>query len=421
MKRIEFLLALLMLCGSTAGASPPTLVDRLRESLFVRTAPDGEKFGNAELDILVWEESRYLLKSPSRAKAMQVLDDFIRSHGERLVRDPVERAMLQRDLWALFDRTANYNVRPDSDASQLRALRDLQRRLVTVIQRLAMPADMIDRLPDSYTNAETRLQPSGFPQGIFAPDSPWLLVGRTDDTTAAEHTRDFGGRSLFLVFVKFPGGRDHALRYLKELREFAPALVYSNESLTSGKNFQDRHQLRTNRATPQFPAGTQWALVRLLCLIDNQGLIRATRMIESVQTRTYSSVPETDNNFDALRNAQVVAEFQMDRKHGFALRAVEEGEREFQFVHFRSMGVDPFEHMSASEWDSSRDRMRGQTLKTCMKCHLARGILSVNTYSNFGYAATKLDGSTLEHETSATLRWKARQFDWGLLNGLWAR
>lgn len=144
-------------------------------------------------------------------------------------------------------------------------------------------------------------------------------------------------------------------------------------------------------------------------------------MIESVQTRTYSSIPETDNNFDALRNAQVVAEYQMDRENGFALRAVKEREREFQFVHFRSMGADPFEHMSASEWDSSRDRVRGQTLKTCMMCHVARGILSVNTYSNFGHAAPKLDASTLEGETSATLRWKSRQFDWGLLQGLWAR
>jgi hypothetical protein len=420
MKRIRFLLVLLI-CGSTVGADPPSLANRLREALFVRTAPDGEKFGNAELDILVWEDSRYLLTSPSREKAIQVLDDFIRSHGERVVRDPVERAMLQRDLWALFDRAANYKVRPDSGASESRALRELQRRLVTVIQRLAMPADMIDRLPDSFTNDETRLRPAGFPQGLFSADSPWVLVGRPDDTTATEHTRDFGGRSLFLVFVKFPGGQDQALQYLKELREFVPALVYSNESLTGGKNFQDRQQLGTNRATPQFPAGTQWALVRRLCLIDNRGLIRATRIVESVQTRTYPSVPETDNNLDALRNAQVVAEFQMDRKHGFALRAVEEGEREFQFVHFRSMGVDPFEHMSASEWDRRRDRMRGQTLKTCMTCHLARGILSVNTYSNFGYAASKLDASTLERETSATLRWKSRQFDWGLLQGLWAR
>jgi hypothetical protein len=421
MKRIRFLLVLLVICSATAGATLPSPADRLREALFVRTAPDGEKFGNAELDILVWADSRYLLTSPSREQAIQVLDDFIRRHGERLVRDPIERAMLQRDLWALFDRTANYQVRTDSGASDSRALRELQRRLVAVIQRLAMPAEMIDRLPDNYTNAESRLQPSGFPTGIFAPESPWVLVGRADDMTAAQHTRDFGGRSLFLVFVKFPGGRDQALRYLKELREFVPALVYSNESLTGGRNFQDRQQLGTNRATPQFPAGTQWALVRRLCLIDNRGLIRATRIVESVQTRTYSSVPETDNNFDAVRNAQVVAEFQMDRKHGFALRAVEEGEREFQFVHFRSMGVDPFEHMSASEWDSRRDRVRGQTLKTCMSCHLARGILSVNTYSNFGYAASKLDVSTLERETTATLRWKSRQFDWGLLQGLWAR
>jgi hypothetical protein len=421
MKRIGFLLVLLMTCGSTVGAKPPALVDRLRETLFVRTAPDGEKFGNTELDILVWADSRYLLTSPSREKAIQVLDDFIRSHGERLVHDPVERAMLQRDLWALFDRTANYNAPWDPGASQSQALRELQRRLVVVIQRLAMPADVIDRLPDSFANAERRLQPSGFPQRMFASDGPWVLVGRNYGPTAAKHTQDFGGRSLFLVFVKFPDGRDQALRYLKELHEFEPALVYSNETLTSGRTFQDRQQLGTNRATPQFPAGTQWALVRRLCLIDDRGLIRATQMIESIQMRTYSSIPQGDNDFTAVRNAQVVAEFQMDRGHEFELRPVEEGEREFQFVHFQSMGVDPFERMSAAEWISRRDRLRGQTLKTCMTCHLARGILSVNTYSDFGAAATKLDSSTLEREVTAALNWKSRQFDWGLMKGLWAR
>jgi len=421
MKRIGYLLILLMTCGSSAAADPPGLADRLKEALFVRTAPDGEKFGNSELDILVWDDSRYLLTSPSREKAIQVLEDFIRGHGERSVRDPVERAMLQRDLWALFDWSANYNSQSDPGASASRASRELQLRLVKVIRQLAMPTDVIDRLPDNFAEAEPRLQSSNFPQGIFASDSPWLLVGRTYDPTATEHTRDFGGRSVFLVFVKFPGGRDEALHYLEELCDFVPALVYSNESPVFGKNFRDRQQLGTNRATPQFPAGTQWALVRRLCLIDDRGIIRATRMVESIQTRKYSSVPEADNNFDALRNAQVVAQFQIDREHGFALRAVEEGEREFQFVHFRSMGADPFEHMNASEWNSSRDRVRGQTLNTCMMCHLARGILSVNTYSDFGQAAPELDGSTLERETSATVRWKSRQFDWGLLKGLWVR
>jgi hypothetical protein len=83
MKRIGFLLIFLLICRSTLGAAPASLVDRLRETLFVRTAPDGEKFGSTELDILVWEDSRYLLTSPLREKAIQVLDDFINRHGER--------------------------------------------------------------------------------------------------------------------------------------------------------------------------------------------------------------------------------------------------------------------------------------------------------------------------------------------------
>jgi hypothetical protein len=50
-----------------------------------------------------------------------------------------------------------------------------------------------------------------------------------------------------------------------------------------------------------------------------------------------------------------------------------------------------------------------------------RGILSVNTCTAFGTAANPLDRSTPEQEAGATFRWKSHQFDWGLLNGLWAQ
>lgn len=408
--------------GSDAPYDPnPThLWNRLHEALFVRTAPDNERYGNAELDILFWDTTKHLLTSPSHEKATQELDQFIRRHGERLIRDPVKRALLQRDLWALFDWNANNRWQPEPSAPESQARAALQRRLVTVIKRLALPLDEIGRLPDNYAEAEPRLNGSGLPQGLFASDGAWLLVGRTNGTTAPEHISGFGGRSVFLVFVKFPGGREQALQYMKTLREFVPALVYTNEGFPPVQASEGQ-PLRTNQVTPQFPAGTQWALVRRLFLIDDRGEIRATRLIESIQTRSYLSIPDVGSGFNALMNAQTLAEFQLDREHAPALRAVEEGERDFQFVHFRSMGVDPFEHMSAADWRRDRHPVRGETLRTCQTCHGARGILSVNTYANFGMSANKLSESTQESETNATLTWKSSQFDWGLLKGLWRK
>ena len=83
------------------------------------------------------------------------------------------------------------------------------------------------------------------------------------------------------------------------------------------------------------------------------------------------------------------------------------------------MGWDPLENVSPEKWKESLGRFRGETLATCRQCHMARGILSVNSYSHFGMEANALEASTLEREARATIAWKLRQFDWGRLTGLW--
>jgi hypothetical protein len=408
--------------GVPYHSDPRHLWNRLHQALFVRVAPgDGERFGDAELDILFWDSSKHLLVSPSREQSIQVLDEFIRERGERLIRDPLKRAWLQRELWALFDWSARPRATSADDSPESRARSELQRKLAAIIARLALTPQEIDALPDNLAEAGKRLQGADFPDGLGAPDSEWVLVGRPDDLTAKEHAVAFGGRSTFLVFVKVPGGRAETLRYLKELREFNPALVYSGERLPGMPNFQGRRRLGTNPATPQFPADTQWVLLRRMNLIDDGGQIRATRLAESLQTRRYATIPDTDRDFNLLATSQVPAEFQADRANLPALRAVAVGERDFHFVHFRSMGVDPFEYAGNEDWARRRNRLRAETLRTCGSCHVARGILSVNTYTSFGTDAAELDGSTFEREAEATIAWKRRQYDWGLLRGLWPR
>jgi hypothetical protein len=394
---------------------PQHLWNRLHDALFVRTTPDGREYGRTELDILFWSTTRHLQSSPSREKAIQVLDQFIRTRGERLVRDPVKRALLQRDLWELFDWNAKGSVQPPSATPELNARAQLQRRLVTIIQRIALSADEMRHLPDTYAQAGARLEDPAFPHELFVSDGPWVLLGRVDELTAFEHTVSFGGRSVFLVFASVPGGRERTLAYLEELRNFSPALVYVKESFPDSPP----HRLITNSQTPQFPAGTRWALVRRLNLIDNLGRIQSTRLVESIQTRTYASVPAVGSTFE-LAAGQLPAQFQLDRQHAPALRAIAPGEQDFHAVHFRSMGVDPFERSDLAAWAREGDfSIRRETLKTCRTCHQSPGILSVNTYASFGQSAYWLKSSTPERETDASLNWKTRQFDWGLLQGLW--
>ena len=85
---------------------PRHLWNQLNQTLFERTAPDGKQFGLDELDILFWRTTDHLLAGPSREKTLAVLDEFISTKGEGLLHDPLKRAWLQRDLWALFDWSA---------------------------------------------------------------------------------------------------------------------------------------------------------------------------------------------------------------------------------------------------------------------------------------------------------------------------
>jgi hypothetical protein len=109
----------------------------LNETLFARTAQDGKKFGLDELDILYWVSTKNLLIEPSHCQALAILGEFINTHGEKLIRDPLKRALLQRDLWELFDWSAP--AWHDSD----RERRELQVRLVLAIQRLALTTNEI--------------------------------------------------------------------------------------------------------------------------------------------------------------------------------------------------------------------------------------------------------------------------------------
>jgi hypothetical protein len=398
--------------GGPYDADPGHPWNRLHDVLFMRTAPTGERYGAFELDPLFWENTRYLLTSPSREKALQVLDGFLRTHAERLIHDPLKRALMQRDLWALFDWSADPRNRSDAEARGA-----LQRRLAKLIRRLALSSEEIEQLPGNLS-ADPALASAGL-RGLSQSDGDWVLVGRPGDFAAPEHRAAFGGRSVFLVFVQFPGGREPALQYLKDLSEFTPALVYPHDIPPALAALGYPRRLVTNDQTVQFPAGTQWALVRRMCLIDKLGNIRMSPVVESIQVRRYVTIPSPEEKFDALRDSQVAAEYQMDRVSPPQLRAILPGEVDFQFVHFRSMGWDPLENSTLDVWQQNFRRYRSETLRTCKQCHTARGILSVNSYAQFGTEANVLEPSTLDREMRATIEWKYRQFDWGRLGGAW--
>ena len=95
----------------------------------------------------LWRETTYLLEHPAYDDAIALLDEFLSTDAHTIIADPLKRAMLQRDLWAVFDWVA---LRPDDRPVQRR---ELQARLSQVIRRLALTREQIQSLPDNYSDA----------------------------------------------------------------------------------------------------------------------------------------------------------------------------------------------------------------------------------------------------------------------------
>ena len=178
------------------------LWNRLNETLFVRKAQDSKKYGLDELDILYWVRTTNLLAGASHQQALSILDEFINTHGEKLVHDPLKRALLQRDLWELFDWAAV--PVPYYRAQFPKARRELESRLAVAIRRLALTTNEIASLPDNYKQTKTNDAPD-LPYGLSQTNGDWVGVSDNSDLlTTPTHVASFEGHSTFQVLLHVP-------------------------------------------------------------------------------------------------------------------------------------------------------------------------------------------------------------------------
>ena len=428
------------------------LWNRLNETLFERTAQDGKKYGLDELDILYWARTTNLLAGVSHQQALSVLDEFINSHGEKSIRDPLKRALLQRDLWELFDWSTGYTSSPNEKLAR----RELQSRLAIAIRRLALTTNEIAALPDNYART-TKISAPDLPAGLNQTNGDWLSVSDQNDLlTTPTHVAFFRGHSTFQVLVRFPEGRQAAIAYLDQLRRFEHIWIYQTNpmfpftitygfdgtnSVPIATNNEPREILTLNPGLPQFPTNTEWALVRRMCVIDADGNIQPSPMMESVQMRHYYGFGDPTIEMETNMNGFVVPvsippihfyEFQMNRRQNCELRELGLHEKDFNFVHFMGMGFDQFEYTSRNASNEveilDSAKLRSVTLNTCTQCHSGPGLYSVNSYtralsffSESPQRPANLTPLDFNREIENTIFWKQRQFDWGLLQGLWSQ
>jgi hypothetical protein len=403
--------------------------NRLYRSLYLRVAHDGREYGSDELDPLLWDTTRHLLGGSAHSEALNCLDEFLDTRAERMISDPLKRALLQRDLWAIFDWTAQRSSTSSKD------LRELQYRLAKAMRRLSLTGRQIGTLPATYDAAvaarafATYYDPSRpevvfLPPDLFEPGGPWIQLSiERGGMVAPAHINAFSGRSVFQVFISLPQGRKATFAYLRRLSEFPKPWI---------RNRRNVADVLPNPGLPQFPVGTRLALVRRMVVIDEKGNLTPTSIIESVQVRVHRTIPvEIPAGFDTDRNearaSLDVYEFRLSRAKLFSgdsggLRAVAPAEKEFPL--FQSHGTDLFDIQEAGR--ESIERQLRPVLGSCSSCHFRPGIHSVLSRTPDitllrvrDVRRNLIHSSDPAYESNITREWKQTQVSWRLLRELW--
>ena len=406
---------------SVYHADPKHLWNRLYEALFVRVGPDGRAYGQDRLEPLLWRASKHLLEERSNQRAIALLEEFLKNKGEKLIDDPLKRALLQRDLWLVFNWLEGSHdnfSEPPLEAKAARAAQErLRRPLAAVIGRLALSRKEIRELPDNYAAAVASGQFARLfdpekpdrpylPSDLFSADSPWVCVWRPDGPVAPQHSSGENRftNSVFLVFLRLPAGRTATLDYLKKLRSFNEPVAVETDG--GRRNVP-------NPKLPELPDGAEFALVRRALLIDSSYRVAATPLTESVQLR----IDRTVRSFHELRLSRSL----LFAGRAGGLRAVGADERDFK-TGFNAHGMDEFEFRQRGYVFPGRQLVIRQN---CVICHEQSGISSFNSFFFFrganlrdGARGASLSEMPVSELAGVAVKWRERQPNWTALRKL---
>jgi hypothetical protein len=409
----------------TARPSPPqagdAIVGELHRSIFVRADESGHELGDGLVDPLLWVNSKYLLTEPRYSELCRLLGEIGASDPSAI--DPVQRALTQHELWTVLDWTDG------REAPNANALRPM---LARAIQRLALTSAGAASLPDNFAatvRAETF--PSAYddsnpqrpylPPDLFDPKGSWVCITmprRASGVIATHHANQFS-RSAFLVFFNLHGGRQATIDYLQTLSMFPRPFELAESpfgTLSNGTKLRN-DAIEPARDLPQFPAGTQVALVRRMLVLDSAGNPMPTPIVQSIQLRVYRKIAPA-NMFvgrDA-RQYQIFFEFALQRPD--KLRAVQPDEP----AYITLMGITGSEDQFEAPAGGERHRFMMPVLETCAACHERGGIYSVNSVVAARFGPLDLNPqptpTTPNEEIERAIASKRRRHDMGLLQGL---
>ena len=211
--------------------------------------------------------------------------------------------------------------------------------------------------------------------------------------------------------------------YLQRLWEFSKPAVIRQENFprinVRGEKKPGIFFLAPNPDLPQFPRGTQVALLRRMIAIDADGELVPTGVVESLQIRVYREMQEPQTAFEFI-----MERVRLFRNESGGLRPVGMDERDF--IPMLAPGVEPFQWTRSGDLTDFGTKFRTVVLKSCNDCHAADqapGVLSVPTIvGSVEKSPGQLRFDVVKPDLGAggSASWKRGQYTWGLLQGLWA-
>lgn len=346
--------------------------------------------------LLAWRKTRHYSDPASFQRENRLLDEFLETRAERLITDPLKRAFLQRDLWAVFDHLAGQNIDHFGDADLARRRAPVQdyeidpaelrsddpaaadrrdtlcRKLAVIIKRLALTKPAIESLPDNYAAAirsgryparhDFDCAVNYLPPGLLTEPNDWVEIDNLPPPS--HHDRREGqlamtswsirGRSYHRIFWRFPGGRAAVEDYLKYLQREG---VDWESSVRGG-------YIHLHRDVRQIPVGTETAIVQGMIVLDEQLNPVPTRILELVHVNVYKNVTGTPDPATNTGRGLICRQYSVRRRLLFD--GLKQGglERQPDDAPAYRVLLD-----SPRDW-GFHGRLRS-TAQTCLGCHIS--------------------------------------------------
>lgn len=398
---------------------------------------------------LAWPKTRHYSELATFQRADKLLDEFIETHGERLIDEPLKRAFLQRDLWAVFDHLVGQNIArfgdadlarrrapvPDykidaeelqhDDAAAIQRREILCRKLAAVIQRLALSKSIIEALPDNYAAAirsgrfsaghDFDDRTSHLPPGLLTRPDEWVEI---DNRSASLHhdkregqlaytSWSIRGRSYHRIFWRFPEGRSAVESYLDYLQRDG---VDWEKSARQGS-------IALKRTVRQIPVGTENAIVQFMIVLDENLNPVPTRVVELVHLLGYKNVDGAADPQSNTGRGLIARQYVARRRWLFD--GLKQGGLERQ-----PDDAPTYRVLLTADQDWGAFGRQQSVVQTCLHCHMydsARtGVFSIN--SIFCYVPERgmpgiviaMDSGDIRTYSRAerTVRWKLGQEDY---------